>query len=224
MIGNNCGHIPVNPRWFSPPEKHTRPFIIKKAIEQVRDYYFDPAATIPTLNFANESNRRQRSERRESCVSVLGCLLHYLDLATMRVGIPQHDLTFKGITMLFIAEKCGMSLRRIERAVADLVESGLVTVHPLCEKISDAVYKGFAAIRTIDKKLFAIFGMDKQLQYEREKAAQRQKKKARKAEAKGKAKVGLALKGLAQNFVADPEKGSIAKQTLNAIKDFLNSS
>jgi len=62
--------------------------------------------------------------------------VHYLDLATLRVGIPQADQSFKGITMPFIAEKCSLTLRRTERAVADLVASGLLTVYPLCEKLA----------------------------------------------------------------------------------------
>ena len=86
MNGNNCGHIPENPRWFNPPEQHTRPHIIKKAIAGIQAYYANPTLLIPSLNFANGSDRQQRSERREGCLSVLGCLLHYLDLASMGYG------------------------------------------------------------------------------------------------------------------------------------------
>ncbi len=159
MNGNNCGHSPNTPRWFEPLEKHTRPHIIKSLVDSIKGYYKEPAALLPLLNLSNGSDRQQRSERREACVSVLGCLVHYLDLATLRVGIPQADQSFKGITMPFIAEKCSLSLRRTERAVADLVASGLLTVYPLCEKIEDATYKGYAAIRTINQKIFTIFGL-----------------------------------------------------------------
>lgn len=223
MIGNNCGHIPENPRWFSPPKHHTRPQIIKEMQTRIRKYYANPALLIPLLCFIN-SNRQQRSERREACADVLACLLHYMDLTTLRVGIPQTDGSFKGIDMAFIAERCDLTLRRAERAVADLVKAGLITVHPICEKIGDAVYKGFAAIRTISSELFTIFGLDARLRHEREKAAERRKKKARKAEAKGQAQIRLAMKGMGKTFTADEQKGSVAKQTLNAIKDLLNSS
>ncbi len=192
MIGNNCGHIPTEPIWFEPPAKHTRPKIITKIINEIRQYY-STASIIPSLNLANGSDRQQRSERREACVVVLGCLLHYLDLATLRVGIPQNDGSFKGISMPFIAEKCGLTLKRTERAVADLVKSGLITVHSICEKISDTVYKGYAAIRTVSKKLFTLFGLGGRLKYERDKASDRLKKKSRKEELKGKAKISLFL-------------------------------
>jgi len=191
MGGNRCDHIPEKPRWFSPPPKHTRPKIISKAIEKIQQYYFEPSATIPSLNLANGSERQQRSERREACIDVLGCLLHYLDLATMRVGIPQNDGTFRGISMPFIAEKTSMTLKRAERAIHDLVKAGLISVYPLCEKISDTVYKGYAAIRTVSKKLFTLFGMSGRLKFEREKASARQRKRTRKEELKGKARIDL---------------------------------
>lgn len=200
MIGNNCGHIPENPRWFSPPEKHKRPKILTEIQQRIRQYYQKPAQLLPLLCYiyGNKSKkskkRQQRSERREACINVLACLLHYMDLTTLRVGIPQTDGSFKGIDMRFIAERCGLNLRRVERAMNDLVKSGLVTVHPLCEKISEIAYKGYAAIRTISKQLFTIFSLEGRLRHERERASERQKKKNRKAEAKGRANIDLALK------------------------------
>lgn len=220
MQGNNCGHNPDSPRWFEPPKQHTRPKIIEKTIQEIRRYYIDPTSTIPSLNLANGSDRQQRSERREACLSVLGCLLHYLDLATLRVGIPQHDTSFAGISMPFIADKAGLNLKRAERAVRDLVRAGLITVHPLCEKISDTVYKGYAAIRTISAKLFTIFGMAGRLKFERDKASARRKKRTRKEQAKGKAKIDLLVAGcLGQS---EPVKTGRAAE-LRAIKAILNS-
>lgn len=223
MHGNNCGHRPETPRWFDPPLRHTRPKIITKIISEIRRYYCDPASTIPSLNLANGSDRQQRSERREACLSVLGCLLHYLDLATLRVGIPQTDSLFQGISMPFIAEKSGLTLKRAERAIRDLVRAGLITVHPLCEKISDTVYKGYAAIRTISSKLFTLFGLSGRLRYEREKASDRLKKRARKEEAKGKAKIDLLLAagGDSKPLEDLPKRSGIAE--LRSIKAILNS-
>jgi len=220
MNGNNCGHISSTPRWFEPPEKHTRPHIIKSLIDSIKDYYKEPGALIPSLNQANGSDRQQRSERREACISVLGCLVHYLDLATLRVGIPQSDQSFKGITMSFITEKCGLSLRRTERAVADLVASGLLTVYPLCEKLEDATYKGFAAIRTINKKIFTIFGLGGRLRYEREKATARTRKKERKSLSSAKAKIDLVI----DSSIIKAKKGGTASEAISNIKAILNSS
>lgn len=224
MDGNNCGHIPTNPRWFDPPPKHTRPKIISKLIDETQQYYSSPSSTIPSLNLANGSNRQQRSERREACVSVLGCLIHYLDLATLRVGIPQPDKSFTGISMPFIAEKAELTLKRTERAVRDLVASGLITVHPLCEKLSDTVYKGYAAIRTVSRKLFTLFGMGGRLKYEREKASARQRKRTRKEELKGKAKIELIIDGTLSNTANNLNGKSNRTTELKNIKEILNSS
>ena len=221
MYGNRCGHSPDSPRWFEPPPKHTRPKIIEKAIAEIRRYYSEPSSTIPSLNLSNGSDRQQRSERREACISVLACLLHYLDLATLRVGIPQNDASFQGISMPFIAEKAGLNLKRAERAIHDLVKAGLITVHPLCEKIGDTVYKGYAAIRTISAKLFSIFGLGGRLKYERDKASARLKKRIQKDAAKGKAKIDLLLAGV----LDQPAENKIDRLAeLRSIKAILNSS
>ena len=218
MAGNNCGHTPAQPRWFDAPEKHTRPHIIKKLIDSIQDYYKEPA-TIPSLNLANGSDRQQRSERREACISVLGCLVHYLDLATLRVGIPHADLSFQGITMPFIAKKSDLTLRRCERAVADLVASGLLTVYPLCEKLEDATYKGYAAIRTINRKLFSVFGLGGRLRYERDKAAARTRKKERKSLNSAKAKIEIMI-----DASINHSEGNTAAEELRNIREILNSS
>jgi hypothetical protein len=224
MHGNNCGHDPDKPRWFEPPKQHTRPKIISKAIAEIRRYYRAPVATIPSLNLANGSERQQRSERREACLAVLSCLLHYLDLVTLRVGVPQTDTSFAGISMPFIAEKSGLTLRRTERATADLVRAGLITVHPLCEKLNDTAYKGFAAIRTISSKLFALLGMGSRLRHERDRATARQRKRNRKHEQKQAAKISLVADMIAnQANIFDPTE-SAAMSAIRKLKSILSDS
>jgi hypothetical protein len=224
MQGNNCGHDPDRPRWFEPPKQHTRPKIISKAIAEIRRYYRAPAATIPSLNLANGSGRQQRTERREACLAVLGCLLHYLDLVTLRVGVPQTDTSFAGISMPFIAEKSGLTLRRTERATADLVRAGLITVHPLCEKLNDTAYKGYAAIRTISSKLFALLGMGGRLRHERERATARQRKRNRKQEQKQAAKISLVADMIANQANVFEPGDNPALSAIRHLKSILNGS
>jgi hypothetical protein len=224
MPGNNCGHDPDAPRWFEPPKQHTRPKIISKAIAEIRRYYRAPAETIPSLNLANGSDRQQRSERREACLAVLGCLLHYLDLMTLRVGIPQNDLSFQGISMSFISEKSGLTLRRTERATADLVKAGLITVHPLCEKLADTAYKGYAAIRTISAKLFALLGMSARLRHERERATARHRKRNRKHERKQAAKISLVADMIANQANVFEPPDNPALSAIRHLKSILNGS
>ena len=202
--GNSCGHDPAAPRFFVPPATHRgRPLILRKLKEKIRAYFADPRKTIPSLDLANGKDRQQRSERREACLSVLGCMVHFLDLVTLRVGIPTQG-GFRGLTVPYLAELSGLGERRAERAVADLVKAGLVNVHPLCQRQDDLTFKGYAAIRTVSATVFALFGLGRWLPHEREKAAARLKKKQRKQDAAELAKVKLALGGLANRQKSQP--------------------
>jgi hypothetical protein len=122
-------------------------------------------------------------------------MIHFLDLVTLRVGIPTPG-GFRGLTIPYLAELSGLGERRAERAIGDLVKANLVTVHPLCTRKDDLTFKGYAAIRTISATVFALFGLGRWLPHERDKAASRQKKKSRVQDAADLAKVKLALGGL----------------------------
>ena len=181
--GNRCGHDPTAPRWFEPPPQHAnRPKILRQLQERVRAYFDDPKV-LPSLNAANGSPRQQRSERREACLDLLGALVHYLDLATLRVGIPQADSTILGLSLAFLAEKAGLGRRRAERACRDLRKAGLVNIHPRAQKTEDGHYRGLPAIRGVPEALFQVFGLSKWLQHERDKAVKRHRRHRRRQDA-----------------------------------------
>ncbi|MEI2808531.1 MAG: hypothetical protein V9G18_22080 [Albidovulum sp.] len=181
--GNRCGHDPACPRWFEPPAHHApHPKILVKLQAAVRAYFADPAV-LPSLNAANGSARQQRSERREACLALLGALVHYLDLVTLRVGIPQADGSFEGLTLEFLAEKAGLGLRRAERACRDLRKAGLVEVYPVARKTDGDRYRGLPAIRRLPVSLFKVFGLSRWLQRERDKAAHRRRRQRRRQDA-----------------------------------------
>jgi hypothetical protein len=218
--GNRCDHDPAKPRYFVPPAKHKdRPLILRKLEQKIRAYFTDPRKTIPSLDLANGKDRQQRSERREACLAVLGCMIHFLDLVTLRVGIPTPG-GFKGLTIPYLAELSGLGERRAERAIRDLVKANLVTVHPLCERKDDFTFKGYAAIRTLSANLFSLFGLGRWLPHEREKAIARLKKKRRLQEAADLAKVKLALgnfgKGVRPSAPASAGEGGASAQTRQA--------
>ena len=194
--GNKCGHCPSTPRYFKPPENHaSRPFVLKEIIKGVRKYFADPSL-LPLLNAANGSDRQQRSERREACVALMGCIVHYTELVTFNVGIPQADGSMAGLTMPYLAAQSGLGERRAERAMHDLVAAGILTVHTICVKISDTVYKGVAAIRTVSEHFFAALGFAAWLRHERRKAAERKAKKDKKRNQKNAANIQMGLNAL----------------------------
>ena len=181
--GNRCGHDPAAPRWFEPPPQHAaRPKILLQLQERVRAYFDDPKV-LPSLNAANGSPRQQRSERREACLDLLGALVHYLDLATLQVGIPQADGSIQGLSLAFLAEKAGLGRRRAERACRDLRKAGLVNIHPRAQKTEDGHYRGQPAIRGVPEALFQVFGLHQWLQHERDKAVKRHRRHRRRQDA-----------------------------------------
>jgi hypothetical protein len=137
--GNRCGHNPLLPRSFEPPQQHKpRPAILRKLTEKIQTYYDSPAKILPSLNLAHGKDSQQRSERREACLQLLGCLIHFLDLLTLRVGIPQQNGTFAGLFLPYLANLSGLELRRAERACHDLVASGILGVHPIAKRSNTA--------------------------------------------------------------------------------------
>lgn len=175
--GNRCGHQPSAPRYFVPPSRHkTRPAILVRLGEKIRGYYDTPVSILPSLNSCNGSTRQQRSERREACLLVLGALIHYLDLLTLRVGIPNADGSFQGLTIDFLVERTGLCQRRVERASRDLVRARIISVHPIAIDEGGGRYSGRAAIRAVTDRLFVIFGLDSWLKHERRRASNAHRK------------------------------------------------
>jgi hypothetical protein len=119
--------------------------------------------------------------------------LHYTDLVTLRVGIPQPDDSMAGLTMPFLADLSGLGERRAERAIADLKKAGIITVHSICQQLDDSTYKGFAAIRTVCKHLFTALGLSAWLEHERRKAQERKVKRTEKKRRKGLANVQMTM-------------------------------
>ena len=178
--GNFCGHDPLSPRFtLARPAKTGKggiPRILTLCSERLKGYYYNPRKLIPSLDLANGSQRQQRSERRESCLLSLMALLKYTDLASLRVGIPTQD-GFLSLTVDYIAKQTGMTLKRVERALADLKTSGLVTIAQPRKRLPDGYWKSLAAVKAISRNLFAIFGLDRRLKQERTKASKRLKQK-----------------------------------------------
>lgn len=143
--------------------------------ERIQGYYRTPRRILPSLNLANGSNRQQRSERREACLILLGVLLHYLDLVTLRVGIPTAE-GLTGLTSAFLAERAGLCPRRAERAMRDLAKARLITIHPYAQRQANGSYSGYGAIRTETHRLFTVFSLDSWLKYERDRATARRRK------------------------------------------------
>jgi hypothetical protein len=185
--GNRCGHDPAAPRWFAPPPEHEpRPPVIREWIERARDFYLHPDK-IPSLANAlfgrkvaadpagDHKPRRMRSERREACCDLLGAIVHYCDLPTLCLSVPQPDGSLLALKLATLADRAGLSLRRAERAMRDIVTGGLVAVHPRCEQLGDGTYLGRAAIRVVPPCVFGLFGLEARLEHDRRRISQKRR-------------------------------------------------
>jgi hypothetical protein len=123
--GNWCGHDPDLPRFFAIPEVHkARPKILTWAMDAWRRFYTLPTSYFPELRIYRESSRQQRTESREAVSSIAQVLLHYTELASLRVGVPHVTNGFRSLTIEFLAEKAGLGVKRAQRAIAVLKRAG----------------------------------------------------------------------------------------------------
>lgn len=197
--GNYCGHDPHRPRLtLTSPIKHALdpqfkslranawahdgantpkgglPLIITGLIERLTQYYSRPRAVLPSLDKANNSDRQQRSERREACIVAMAAILKYTDVVSLRVGIPTAK-GFVNLTFEQLLKHTHLGAKRFERAITDLKNAGLLTVAQPRELLSDGSWIGLAAVKAVNKKLFEAFGLAEKLKTERDKAAKRLK-------------------------------------------------
>lgn len=200
--GNFCGHYPFAPKLeLTAPIKHPQdpafkklrenawanegknqpkggiPLTIARLIERIPQYYARPRKVLPSLDLANNSDRQQRSERREACIVVLGSILKYTELASLRVGIPTAK-GFVSLTVRQLAKHTHLGIKRYERAIADLKLAGIITVSQPRQLLSDGRWVGLAAVKAVNKALFEAFGLGSMLKKERDKAAKRLKRKS----------------------------------------------
>lgn len=166
------------------PEKMPRhsgkgsiPRVLTLLSERVRGYYYQPGRVLPSLNFANGSQRQMRSERRDACLLLLGAIIRHVDLVSLRVGFPTKE-GFLSLTLPYLARQSGMPQRRAERALRDLKAANLITVSQPRQLMDDGTWRGLSAVKAVSKHLFAAFGLQTALKWARGHATKRLKKKA----------------------------------------------
>jgi len=170
--GNRCGHDPRHPN-FAPPNPK-RPKLIQKAIDKLYAAYADLSGLLG-LNY-HPQGFKVRSERREACIKVLAVMVEHMDLVTLHVGFPTEP-GFFNYKMEKLAERTGMGLRRVARAVRDLKNMDFLVISQIRERLQDGSYRSFSAIKIVSTTLFDALGLRVWLDKERAKARERLRKK-----------------------------------------------
>jgi DNA-binding transcriptional ArsR family regulator len=148
------------------------PLILQDLIDRVLGFYARPKELFRTLAHVN-SGRQMRSERRCAVLAVLLCLIHDMDVVTLKVGKPTPDGFVYHLTMKRIADRTGLTLRRVYRAMSDLSRAGLVTVTRQFRKAEDGAITNLPAVRTVSRLFFDVLGLGEAYDRERRRAHQR---------------------------------------------------
>ncbi|WP_110644113.1 plasmid replication protein repA [Salinicola sp. CPA57] len=176
--GNRCGHDPQKgefDRLNRPTTQRELPKAQQKLLELVQRYYESPAM-LPTLSNLNgrknlDGNpRSNRSEARAAESLVLSAIVQFLDFASLRVGTPKPDGTFKPRSCGELAKvaglldpKCDPSYpqpsERFWRAWRRLKIAGAFTVHQIAEKRPDGSTRARPAIKHINQDFLVALGI-----------------------------------------------------------------
>lgn len=231
-VGNWCGHIPGQPRFFRPNASHkNRPDVIQWARKNLERFYQKPKKWLKALNLSRQSVRQERTEGRERDASVLGVLLHYTELASLRVGIPKENGQFISLNMKFLAKKLGWrtedddkldrqriaagrtplnrGVKRVWRSIQSLKAAGYITVHKRFERALEGEqdYIGLPAVRCMKPKLFWELGINgTKLRTKRDQATKRLKKRYRQYIEKVETKLTKDTTRYAQNILDFTQK------------------
>lgn len=178
-------------------------YVIKKACQRLIHYTRREIVLFPSLERCPVDGRfpRQRSQyvpRRHACMLVLAQKLRTLDLVTMRVGVNDAGDVL-GMRLDTIAEATGLDNRRVDRAVRDLRNAGMLKSHRRAEPVNEGQYIGRTSVRVIADDVFAALGLGKHLARARKhfSALASARQTTRKADPAKQARVRLALKGAA---------------------------
>lgn len=169
--------LPLLPAGLPEPPRTGKgglPAILTDAMAALSGYMAAPNRYFPILNAINGSTRQQRSERSGACMLLLAACLKYLDLASMRVGVPQENGTMLNLRVTWLAKHAGLSERRAERALRDLKMAGLIDIEQRHHRTGPDTWRGLVALKAVSKDVFAALGMTRRLDIERSKARMRQ--------------------------------------------------
>ncbi len=183
-LGNRCWHNPASTPIYIPPRNHKpRRGIQQFAQKKLKNFYHNPKRLLINLRWSNSSMRSQRSERREAIYIVSSILLHYMDVATFRIGTPRDDGFFIGLSLAFIATKAGWRLKnneirqisdlklrqkatysgikRVQRAIYDLIQAGYLRSTRNCYQKQPGEFRSHPAKRQFTELFFKHLGFNK---------------------------------------------------------------
>jgi len=152
---NNCGHLIDSPILYT-EMMDNRPDVLKIAVDKCRQFYFKHKTYLTDLNTLNPSGRQKKSERREAISAVMQVLISYTDLCSFMVGTPTKMGGFYSLRSEFIASKLDIGIKRVNRALKDLVDAGYISTKTKYVGVKE---KGIFGIRQIMMKYHTLYSL-----------------------------------------------------------------
>ena len=158
MVSNQ--HEKLNPRFYERPQHHKRTYdVLHFACQHLKEYYFEPRDNwLPNLEFARDSNRQTRSERREAIAAVGQVMANYVDMATLKVAFWKKEGSYP-ISVELLAQLAKLSRRRCERALADMKRAGYLEFDYRVKTLADGSLQPMVAIKRLAKLFFYHLGI-----------------------------------------------------------------
>ncbi|MEQ0866929.1 hypothetical protein [Pseudomonas aeruginosa] len=178
--GNRCGHDPqrLAEERLSLPMPQSGFFlkIQRLLIEAAKHYYYTPKALLLLSNLSRKVNkdgtpRQNRSEGREGHSLLLAAILSMTDFASLRVGRPLADGSFRHASCDELARLCGLTRPsrdparpepvasgRFFRTLKQLKKAGAVTLYEQYEELEDGRKRARTAIKTVSENFLIVLG------------------------------------------------------------------
>lgn len=183
-VGENC--LKVYPKFYQIPIGFKLPpSAIQFAINNVKNFFYNPSRWFLGLKQTRQSSRQQRTESREAVCLVGAVIFQYVDLATMRCGYWSSTGEFVSLSMRKIAKILGWrteedeaedlkaieagkrpknrGVKRVERVISLLKKAGFIRLHKRCKVIKgekgDTKHKGLTSVKNVFPKFFFELGI-----------------------------------------------------------------
>jgi hypothetical protein len=174
-FGNNCGHDPKMPRFYTRPVHYKNRFhVLEEAQRVIKQALADPFS-YPELHELlvnkDKDGRKHRSERVEAEMYLLvPAIFDSVNLVNMQVGHYTTGQSFINYNYSYFEKRTGMSSHRVERNMRHLQKYGLIHVQKIIKTLNDGAKRTDRVIITVSNKLFEIFRLTDKFLDDRAKA------------------------------------------------------
>ena len=184
--GNRCGHKPDGStlgvaKSLVTGEQGAQPKLLQMSCEVIDSMFHNPQKFLKSIFFRDK--RQVRSEFREAICKVLKTIMKFVDLATLRIAVPDENGALKNITLGVIAQHAGLSLGRCTKAWEYLQERGLARSQKQYEVV-EGQKRGLASFKWLALEFFESIGLGSWFSSDRKKRVELAKTRKHRAELK----------------------------------------